>query len=108
MTHRTAVAVLAGAVLSLSMAPVASAAISGSVDKPCYTHVPVIGTDPTAVTLAGGTPGAHFIVNATARGKSLGSARPADGTFDAAGNGTAQLTDVSPPSGSTRAIKGEP
>jgi hypothetical protein len=108
MTHRTAVAVLAGAVLSLSGAPVASAAITGSVNKPCYTHVPVRGTEPIAVTLAGGTPGAHFIVSATAAGKSLGSAGTADGAFDAAGNGTAQLTDVFPPSGSIRPIKGEP
>jgi hypothetical protein len=109
MTHRTAAAaVLAAAVLSLGTASVASAAITGSVGKPCYVHVPTRGSEPIVVTLAGGTPGAHFIVNATSRGKSLGSAGVADGDFDAAGNGTAQLDDVFPPSGSIGPVKGEP
>jgi hypothetical protein len=110
MTHRTAVAVavLAGTVLSLGSASAASAALTGSVGKPCYAHIPARGSEPIVVTLAGGTPGAHFIVSATAVGKALGSAGTADGTFDAAGNGTAQLTDVFPPSGSIGPIKGEP
>jgi len=111
MTHRiaaVAVSVLAAGALSLSSGAVASAALTGSVGKPCYLHVPARGTEPIVVTLAGGTPGGHFIVNATAPGKGLGSAGSADGDFDASGNGTAQLTDVFPPSGSIGPIKGEP
>jgi hypothetical protein len=107
MPHRAAAAVLAAAALSLSTAPAASAAITGSVAKPCYVHVPTRGSEPIVVTLAGGTPGAHFIVNATARGKTLGSAGVADGDFDATGNGTARLTDDLPPSGSIGPVKGE-
>ena len=103
-----ALAVLAGAALSLTTGAVASAAVTGTVTKPCYLHVPTTGTEPIVVTLAGGTPGAHFIVKATSPGKGLGSAGFVDGTFDAAGNGTAQLTDVFPPSGSIGPIKGEP
>jgi hypothetical protein len=109
MTHRIAVlAVLAGAVLSLTTGAVASAAVTGTVSKPCYLHVPTAGSEPIVVALAGGTPGAHFIVKATSPGKGLGSAGFIDGTFDGAGNGTAQLAGVFPPSGEIGPIKGEP
>jgi hypothetical protein len=108
MTHRTAaLALLAAAALSLTTGAVASAAVTGTISKPCYLHVPTKGSEPIVVTLAGGTPGAHFIVSATAPGKGLGSAGFVDGTFDAAGNGTAQVADVFPPSGSIGPIKGE-
>ena len=109
MTHRTAArAVLASAALSLSTGAVASAAVTGTVSKPCYLHVPAKGSEPIVVTLAGGTPGARYIVNATSPGKGLGSAGFVDGAFDAAGNATAQIADVFPPSGSIGPIKGEP
>src|SRR4051794_10696153 len=109
MSHRiAAVAVLAGAVLSLTSGAVASAAVTGTVGKPCYVHVPTKGSEPIDVTLAGGTPGGHFVVKATAPGQGVGSAGFVEGTFDAAGNGVAQLADVFPPSGSIGPIKGEP
>jgi hypothetical protein len=109
MTHRTvALALLAGAALSLSTSAVASAAVTGTVSKPCYLHVPVKGSEPIVVTLAGGTPGANFIVKATSPGKGIGSAGFVNGTFDAAGNATAAVADVFPPSGSIGPIKGEP
>jgi hypothetical protein len=109
MTYRTAaVAVLAAAGLSLSTGAVASAAVTGTVAKPCYLHVPGSGTEPIVVALTGGTPGARYIVNATGVGKAPGSAGFADGAFDAAGNATAQLADVFPPSGAIGPIKGEP
>jgi hypothetical protein len=112
MSHRIAsLGVLAAAALSL-VAPAAASAVAGTVAKPCYTHVPLaktpVSTEPIVVTLTAGTPGANFLVAATAPGKGLGSAGSASGTFDAAGNGTASITEVFPPSGAIGPIQGEP
>jgi hypothetical protein len=108
MSHRiAAVAVSAGVALSLTTGAVASAAVTATVSKPCYLHVPTKGSEPIVVTLAGGTPGAHYIVKATAPGKGIGSAGFVEGTFDPAGSATAQLADVFPPSGSITPIPGE-
>ncbi|MEA2194881.1 MAG: hypothetical protein QOG42_1315 [Solirubrobacteraceae bacterium] len=98
---------VAGAVLLLAIPGVASA-VTGSVAKPCVSHIPTKGSEPIVVTLAGGTPGADFQVAATIAGKGRGSAGSTTGTFDAAGNGTAAITDVFPPSGSIDPIRGEP
>lgn len=108
MSHRTAVlGALAGAAV-LFASPVAATAATGTIAKPCYTHVPTQHTEPVVVALTGGTPNAPFVVSATAPGKDKGSAGSASGTFDAAGNGTATINDVFPPSGSIKPIKGEP
>lgn len=111
MSHRSAsLGVLAAAALSLA-APAAASAVTGTVGKPCYTHVPLaktdVSTEPIVVTLTGGTPGANFLVAATAPGKGLGSSGSASGTFDAAGNGTAAIAEVFPPSGSIGPLKGD-
>lgn len=108
MSHRTAVlGALAGAAMLLA-APVAASAATGTVAKPCYTHVPAKTSEPIVVALTGGTPGAGFVVAATAPGKGSGSAGSASGNFDAAGNGTATISDVFPPSGSIGPLKGDP
>ena len=96
----TAAAALAG--------PAAASALTGTVNQACYTHVPTRGSQPIVIALTGGTPGADYEVAATVPGKGLGSAGSADGTFDAAGNATAQITDVSPPSGTIDPTKGQP
>lgn len=78
--------------------PAGAAALTASISRPCYAHVPTRGSQPIIVTLAGGTPNADFIVSATAPGESVGSAGFTSGTFDALGDGTAQILDVAPPS----------
>jgi hypothetical protein len=112
MTHRTAALGVAAAIALSLVAPAAASALAGTVGKPCYTHVPLAksatATEPIVVTLTGGTPNANFLIAATAPGKASGSQGSASGKFDPAGNGTAAITDVFPPSGSIDPIKGEP
>ena len=88
--------------------PAAASAATGTLNQACYTHVPTRGSQPIVIALTGGTPGADYEVAATVPGKGLGSAGSAAGTFDAAGNATAQITDVSPPSGTIDPTKGQP
>jgi hypothetical protein len=108
MSRRTSyLGVVAGAAVLLAT-PAAASAVTGTISKPCYSHVPTKGTEPIDITLAGGTPGAGFVIAASAPGKGLGSAGSASGNFDAAGNAITQITDVFPPSGSINPIKGEP
>jgi hypothetical protein len=100
-----------GAIATATMllaAPSAASAVTGAISAPCYTHIPTVGSAPVVVNLAGGTPGAGFIVAATGPTGGVGSAGSATGTFDPAGNGSAAITDVSPPSGSIDPIAGEP
>lgn len=106
MTQRLPAVGLATAVALLAV-PAAASAVTLSANRTCYTHLPTKGSEPIVTTLAGGTPGANFIVAATAPGKGLGSAGSATGTFDAAGNGTAQIMNVSPPSGTINPTKGQ-
>lgn len=108
MSHRTAVlGALAGAAVFLG-SPAAASAATGTIAKPCYTHTVTQGTEPIVVALTGGTPNAPFVVYATAPGKAKGSQGSAGGTFDPAGNGTATIADVFPPSGSIKPLKGDP
>ena len=96
------------AVLAFAVAPAAaSAAPAVTLDRPCYAHVPTRGSEPIVATITGGTPGADFLLAATVPGKGTGSAGSTSGTFDAAGNATAQITDVSPPSGTIDPTKGQ-
>jgi len=105
--RRRLVMMTSGLALLLTM-PAAAQAVTGTIDKQCYGHIPTKGSEPITVALTGGTPGAPFLVAATVPGKGTGSAGSASGTFDAAGNGTAQITDVSPPSGTIGPTKGQP
>lgn len=108
MSYRTwALSAVITAAAALAGPAIASAA-TGTLNQACYTHVPTRGSQPIVITLTGGTPGADYEVAATVPGKGLGSAGSADGTFDAAGNATAQITDVSPPSGTIDPTKGQP
>ena len=106
MSPRTIAGLLvaAGALIA---APSASAAVTATLDQACYTHVPTQGSDPIVATLTGGTPGAGFVLAAQAPGKPTGSSGSASGTFDAAGNATAQITDISPPSGTIGPTRGQ-
>jgi hypothetical protein len=105
--RRTVLAVAGGALVALGAAVPAADAATGAVDKACYSHIPTRGSEPITVTLSAGTPGANFLVAATVPGKGVGSAGSVSGTFDAAGNGTAQITNVSPPSGTIGPTKGQ-
>jgi hypothetical protein len=108
MTHRTwALSAVVAAAVAL-IAPAAASAVTGSVNQACYTHLPTKGSQPVVITLTGGTPGAGYVVAATVPGKALGTAGSADGDFDASGNATTEITDVSPPSGTINPTKGQP
>ena len=107
MSPRTTLAGLLVAAGLLAAAPAASAAVTATLNQACYTHIPTQGSDPIVATLAGGTPGANFILSAAAPGKATGSSGSATGTFDAAGNATAQLANVSPPSGTIGPTRGQ-
>jgi hypothetical protein len=103
------IAVLGVAALAV---PATASAATLSVNQSCYTHylnqkagAPL--SDPIVVSVTGGTPGADFQVAATVPGKGTGSAGSATGTFDAAGNGTAQITDVFPPNITIGPTKGQ-
>lgn len=107
MPRRTpCLGVIAGAAVLLA-APAGASAVTGTISKPCYSHLVARGTEPIVITLAGGTPGAPFVVAATPPGKALGSAGSASGDFDVAGNAITQITGVFPPSGSINPIRGE-
>jgi hypothetical protein len=86
--------------------PAAALAVTGGANKACYSHVPTKGSEPVVVSLAGGVPGANFIVAATIPGKGWGSAGSASGTYDAAGNATVPITNVTTPSGTIDPVKG--
>jgi hypothetical protein len=108
MTHRIwALSAVVAAAVAL-IAPAAASAVTGTLNQACYTHVPTRGSQPIVITLTGGTPGAGYVVAATVPGKDLGTAGSADGNFDAAGNATTEITDVSPPSGTIDPTKGQP
>jgi hypothetical protein len=108
MFHRTRMlgvaAVVFGAVLAV---PAVASAVTATLNHRCYSHVPTRGSEPIVISLAGGTPNADFIVAATVPGKGTGSAGSTDGTFDAAGNATAQILDVALPSGTIDPTRGQ-
>lgn len=91
----------------LAAAPSAFAAPTVTINKPCYSHVPSQGSEPIVATIAGGTPGANFLLSATEPGGSRGDAGSVSGTFDAAGNAVAQIANVFPPSGSISPLRGQ-
>lgn len=108
MTKRLPVSTLTAAAVVLA-APATGHALGGSADRACYTHV--VGssaqqvTQPVNVGLNGGTPGGPFQVVATrSNGQSAGST---SGTFDAAGNGLAQITNLFPSGGAIGPLKGQ-
>lgn len=109
MTQRLPLSTLAATAVLLAV-PANSLALGGATDRKCYTHYPPpLGkstSDPINLSLNGGTPGANFQVTATVPGKGDGSAGSTTGTFDAQGNGVAQIEDVSPPGGSIDPLKG--
>lgn len=107
MNRRTPVLAAAAAAASLLAAPGAALAVTGSANQRCYSHVPTKGTQPIVVHLAGGAPGADFEVVASDPGHGFGSAGSTTGTYDAAGNGLAAITDVFPPSGSISPLRGQ-
>jgi hypothetical protein len=92
---------------ALLAVPASASALSVTLDRPCYTNVPSKGSQPIVGTITGGTPGAAFLFNATIPGQSAGSAGSVSGTFDAAGNATASITNFVPPSGSIDPVRGE-
>jgi hypothetical protein len=101
-------AALAAAAVSLVAVPgAASAAPAATLDRACYAHLPAQGSQPIIANLTGGTPGAGFVFAATGPGKPTGSAGSAAGTFDAAGNATARIDNVAPPSGTTKPTQGQ-
>ena len=101
-----AVGLLAAAGLLVATSS-ASAAVTATLNKACYSNIPTRGSEPVVATLTGGTPGANFIFSATVPGRGTGSGGFAQGTFDAAGNATASITNVRPPSGTIGPTRGQ-
>jgi hypothetical protein len=107
MSHRTWNGGLGACVTILLALPASASAITATVNQRCYTDVPTKGSQPVVVSVAGGTPGATFQVNATIPGKGTGSDGFQDGTFDANGDGTVTIDDVTPPSGTIDPTRGQ-
>jgi hypothetical protein len=108
MSHRSwALSALPIAAAAALAVPGAASAVTGTLNQTCYTHVPTRGSQPVVVSLTGGTPNAGYVVSASVPGKGIGTAGSADGNFDAAGNATAEITDVSPPSGTIDPTRGQ-
>jgi hypothetical protein len=103
---RRATLLIALATASAVAVPTSALAVTGGANKACYSRVPTKGSEPVVVSLAGGVPGANFIVAATVPGKGWGSAGSASGTYDAAGNATAVITNITTPSGTIDPVKG--
>jgi hypothetical protein len=106
MPARITVLALTGAALALAL-PAAASAGTLTVDKPCYVYVPPpLGHSESElinVAVTGGTPGDDLQVVAGDTGQ-FGTAF---GTFDANGNGTAQLAPVFASSRSLDPLRGE-
>lgn len=103
--------VAGGAILvagALAVPAGASAAITASGLKPCYTDVPLGKQTTITAQLSGGTPGDPFMFIATVPGKGTGSAGSTEGTFDTSGNGTASIANVFPPTDAIGPLRGEP
>ena len=107
MSRRTSLVGAAAAVALSFAAPSAAMAVTGTISAPCYSHIVGSGTQPLVVGLTGGTPGAGFVMAATAPGKGLGSQGSASGNFDAAGKALATIENIFPPSGSIDPLKGD-
>lgn len=101
-----ALAAAAGVASLMLAVPAGASAVTVSLDKRCYTHVPTKGSQPIVMNLAGGTPGARFLVAATIPGRGIGSAGSASGMFDPAGNGVGVIENVSVPGGTISPTKG--
>lgn len=83
--HRLLTAV-AGAAALLAAAPASSGAATVTLDKTCYSKVPLGGSEPVVATITGGTPGGRFQLNFSAPGRASGTVGTQSGDFDAAGN----------------------
>lgn len=107
----TRLSVLTVSTAAVLAAPATSHALSGTADKACYTHVPNSRadtvTEPITVALTGGTPGGRYQIAASPAGGPLGGSGSVSGTFDAAGNGINQITNVFPPKTRIGPIKGQ-
>jgi hypothetical protein len=106
LTRRTA---LLGALASTVVlaVPAAASATTITLDQACYSHVPIGDSQPVVVTLTGGTPGARFLLSAFRGGDVNRTADSTTGTFDAAGNATATLTNVHASESGIEPLKGE-
>ena len=108
MSRRTPlIGAAAAAAIASFAAPSAAMAVTGTIGAPCHSHIVAGGTQPVVVGLTGGTPGAGFVMAATAPGKGLGSQGSTSGNFDAAGNAIATIENIFPPSGSIDPLKGD-
>ena len=106
MIARAALLVTLATTATALAVPASTFAVTGSANKACYSHVPTNGSEPVVVSLTGGVPGTGFVVAATIPGKAEGTAGSTSGTYDAAGNATAVITDIRTPSGTIDPVKG--
>lgn len=99
---------IVGAAAAAAAAPsLASAAPVVTLDKPCYSKVPLGDSEPVVANITGGTPGGRFQLIFTVPGKGSGSAGSEVGTFDAAGNAVVTYTTIRPPRSTLDASKGQ-
>ena len=98
MSHRRTKLIAAAALGAAAAVPAtASAAVTATFDQGCYSNVPTQGTQPITAQLTGGTPNGTYQLFLTGKGEGEGSVGSVDGTFDAAGNATAQITGARVP-----------
>ena len=99
----------AGAVIGATVPTAALATPVAAISQPCYSHAYPGGSQPAVITLTGGIPNARFLVAASYPGYAPGSgtAGSTTGTFDAAGNATATIENLSPRKSGIEPVKGE-
>jgi len=108
MSYRTFAVGLAAAAALLAAVPAgASAAVSATLSKACYSNIPTRGSEPIVATLTGGTPGGRFQLNTVAPNRPGGSLGFVSGNFDAAGNAVAQITSWRLPTFTINPSKGQ-
>jgi hypothetical protein len=87
----TAAVVPAVALLGLAAVPAVSSAATMTPDRACYSRVPTQGSQPINLAISGGVANARFFAFGVG-GKASSSPTA---TFDAAGNGSATISDFS-------------
>ncbi|MBJ7330082.1 MAG: hypothetical protein JHC95_09315 [Solirubrobacteraceae bacterium] len=109
MTHRSSrlLAALAGTAALTVGAPAAASAATVTLDKPCYSKVPLGGSEPLVATISGGTPGGRFQLIFTVPGKASGTAGSQSGNFDALGNAVVTYQGIRPPRTTIEPDKGQ-
>lgn len=101
-------ALATGVLGALAVAPAtALAAPVVTLDKPCYSKIPLGDSEPVVANITGGTPGGRFQLIFSVPGKAAGTAGSQSGNFDAAGNAQVVYQGIRPPRTTINPSKGQ-